>query len=95
MYICPVCGYERLEEAPLNFTICPCCGTEFEYDDYRTSYAELRRRWIVNGLRWFSPVDPVPAGWNARTQLLNLIFSRVPTSQVPQHWKEREHALAS
>ena len=34
-YICPVCGYDGLEEPPYdetglgNYDICPCCGYEF------------------------------------------------------------------
>lgn len=82
MYTCPVCGYERLAEPPMNFTICPCCGTEFEYDDYGTPYAELRRRWILNGFRWFSPVDPQPNNWNPVRQLLNLQFVQPPSATL-------------
>lgn len=78
MYICPVCGYEKLEDPPMNFTICPCCGTEFDYDDYRTSFALLRTRWITRGCRWFSNAEPAPADWDANRQLLNLAFARKP-----------------
>ena len=39
-YICPVCGYDRLEEPVYDeigepsFEICSCCGVEFGFDDF-------------------------------------------------------------
>lgn len=60
----------------MNFTICSCCGTEFEYDDYRTSYQELRRRWIAQGCRWFSPIEHAPLNWNPVIQLFHAQFSQ-------------------
>ena len=68
-YTCPVCGFDELDEPATNWTICPCCGTEFEYDDARTSHEELRQRWIAGGCKWWSPVDAVPPGWDPRAQL--------------------------
>lgn len=68
-YICPVCGYPELTEPPRLWSICPCCGTEFEYDDAQASYEELRRRWLVKGAQWWSRCDTMPDGWNAREQL--------------------------
>jgi hypothetical protein len=36
-YSCPVCGLDGLQEPGdaefASFEICPCCGTEFGYDD--------------------------------------------------------------
>jgi hypothetical protein len=38
-YTCPVCGYAALEWEPYyggqvpSFNMCPCCGTEFGFDD--------------------------------------------------------------
>ena len=38
-YTCPVCGYPSLECEPYHpgevpsFSMCPCCGTEFGFDD--------------------------------------------------------------
>jgi hypothetical protein len=61
---CPVCGYDKLNEPPYDealatFAICPCCGTEFGYDDSTMKHSALRQQWIDNGggvsqtaLRW-------------------------------------------
>jgi hypothetical protein len=68
-YTCPVCGYNKLTDPPKHFNICPSCGTEFENDDYETSYAELRARWIAGGARWWSEYDLKPIFWSAREQL--------------------------
>ena len=67
---CPVCGYDRLDKPPADFAICPCCGTEFGYDDYAASIEELRLRWIRSGAPWFSRHTPPPPAWNPYRQLL-------------------------
>jgi hypothetical protein len=75
MYRCLVCGYPDLDEPPYDefgcssFAICPCCGTEFGYDDAATSHEELRRRWVADGARWFSRATPPPPHWSAAEQL--------------------------
>ena len=39
-YICPICGYDKLNKSPYDeigeptFETCPCCGFEYGYDDY-------------------------------------------------------------
>jgi hypothetical protein len=73
-YICPVCGYPKLSEPPMNFSICSCCGTEFEYDDFTTPYSVLRNRWLTNGAKWFSPEELPPAGWKPMEQLADLQY---------------------
>ena len=73
MYTCPVCGFDRLEDPPNNYTICPSCGTEFEYDDARMSRAGLRRAWVEGGYQWWSKLEPPPARWNPERQLEELI----------------------
>jgi len=62
-YVCPVCGYSRLEEPPANFTICDSCGTEFELDDEVRTHDQLRRLWLQNGAQWFNPAVAAPRGW--------------------------------
>jgi hypothetical protein len=71
MNMCPVCGYRGLEEPPADFVICPCCGTEFGYDDFGTSHEDLRTQWIRAGARWFSDYTRPPRDWNPYAQLLN------------------------
>lgn len=68
-YTCPVCFYPRLLKPPADEYICPCCGTEFGYDDYAASHEELRRRWVECGARWFSQNTAPPQGWNPLMQM--------------------------
>jgi predicted RNA-binding Zn-ribbon protein involved in translation (DUF1610 family) len=72
MYICPVCGYDRLREPADDFLICPSCGTQFGYTDANRSHAELRDIWEHSGMVWFSRRLPQPLDWNPIKQLENL-----------------------
>ena len=74
MYICPVCAYEQLSHPPTDFTICPCCGTEFENHTYYSTPEELRAKWVANGMQWYSHVRPTPKNWNPITQLITAGF---------------------
>jgi hypothetical protein len=69
MDLCPVCGYDRLEDPPQNFAIRPSCGTEFRYDDAFASHADLRAKWLRNGAQWWSTVDPKPEHWDPQHQV--------------------------
>lgn len=69
IYTCPVCAYGAMEDPPIDYNICPCCGTEFGYTDHVRSYLDLRNAWLRNGAQWFSPVDVPPQGWNPYAQL--------------------------
>jgi len=71
-YICPVCGYNKLEDPPANHEICPCCGTQFGYHNTTKSYEDLRKNWVSNGLHWHSRVETPPLGWNPYVQLANI-----------------------
>lgn len=68
-YTCPVCGYDKLEDSPAKYEICPCCGTEFENDDFEHTHAELRKFWIDGGMKWWSENDLPPVGWDPTQQL--------------------------
>jgi hypothetical protein len=74
-FLCPVCGYEHLDSAAFDdqgsasFELCPCCGTEFGYDDASTTHAELRERWLSAGARWHSGSVIPPLGWDANSQV--------------------------
>jgi hypothetical protein len=72
---CPVCGYNGLRRPPLNYSICPCCGIEFGYDDIATSHDVLRNEWILNGAKWKSERIPAPDDWSPVTQLLNIGYT--------------------
>jgi hypothetical protein len=77
---CPVCNYPlripAWHDGLPSFDICPCCGTQFGYDDCcggdvnarAAWYRQARARWIAGGMVWWSPY-PAPAGWDARMQL--------------------------
>jgi|HubBroStandDraft_4_1064222.scaffolds.fasta_scaffold111671_1 hypothetical protein len=69
-YQCPVCAYPELESPPIDYTICPSCGTEFEYHDARRTHHELRKIWIREGMHWHSTVDLPHRGWTGWMQLL-------------------------
>ena len=67
MFTCPVCFFEGLEEPPVDYNICDCCGTEFGSDDEVWTHAQLRVDWIARGAKWFF-LNP-PFTWNPWQQL--------------------------
>jgi hypothetical protein len=71
-YTCPVCGYDKLDEAPDNWNICDCCGTEFGYHDATASFADLRQKWIAAGANWWFEESGPPAYWSPVAQLRNI-----------------------
>jgi transcription elongation factor Elf1 len=77
-FVCPVCGFNELPEPAYDetgtssFEICPCCGTEFGYDDSSVKHSELRKKWISAGAKWWSKAQRTPLGWNAAQQLHNV-----------------------
>ena len=50
-FICPVCGWNDLEQDPSMKTheICPCCGTQFGYDDCPDAKVLTVRRITAEG----------------------------------------------
>lgn len=69
-YNCPVCGYDQLDKPPNNFSVCACCGTEFEADDFDRTHSELRSEWIEKDMPWFSRSTLKPKNWNGYRQLI-------------------------
>ncbi|CAN5165687.1 hypothetical protein BH11ACT3_BH11ACT3_01020 [soil metagenome] len=75
LYTCPVCGNDALKRPPYDeydgatFSICPCCGIEFGYDDSRSSHSVLREEWIASGMKWWSSRNLAPEGWDPIAQL--------------------------
>lgn len=71
-YNCPVCGYDALAKPPVDYYICPCCGTEFGYDDVAHTWDELRNLWLSKGASWFSKHTPPPPEWDVLNQVARL-----------------------
>ena len=80
--ICPVCGYDDLEEPAYedgfrsSDEICMSCGYQFGYHDYSEdiTHEQWRRKWIAEGMVWsYSSVgQKPPVGWNPVEQLKNI-----------------------
>ena len=68
-YTCPVCGYNHLEDPPMDDEICPSCGTQFGYHDHKKTHQQLRLLWIKKRAPWHSKVDTKPVNWNPIRQL--------------------------
>ena len=79
--LCPVCGYNLgfrpWEDNSASDEICPCCYIQFGYDDGGVQdegsraqiYAEWRKRWIAEGMKWNSKGRKPLEGWNPVEQL--------------------------
>jgi len=66
---CPVCYYGIEGNVEDKYQeICPCCGTQFGYDDATTPHSVLRDRWISKGMKWFSKNKP-PENWDPVKQI--------------------------
>ena len=78
-FICPVCGYDSLDEPAYDeydcptYNICPCCLNEFGYTDARRTHEELRKEWICKGKKWGRLGDVPPIDWDANIQLKNVL----------------------
>ena len=83
-YRCPVCKFPELADVPADNNICPCCGTEFGFDDQRKSHAQLRAEWLTRGGKWYDESTPPPRKWNPYVQLFHAghFFLRGPEMQV-------------
>lgn len=68
-HTCPVCGFTGLPDPPKDFNICPCCGTEFENDDFDATHEELRAAWVANGSKWWSNYTKTPADFDPIKQV--------------------------
>lgn len=75
---CRVCGFELPEppwgedgETP-TWEICPCCGTEFGYEDCTVQAAKKRRaQWLASGANWFNEALK-PSDWLLERQLADV-----------------------
>lgn len=78
LFICKVCGYDYGdyiwgEDGKIpSFEICPCCGTEFGYEDAsEVAIVSQRQRWLDSGKKWFLS-NKKPQNWDSLNQLKNL-----------------------
>lgn len=70
-YTCPVCAYSQMPYSADEGNICPCCGTEFGYDNTMgVTFRMIRDRWVVAHTPWFSPLDTPPTLWSGIAQLI-------------------------
>jgi hypothetical protein len=65
-----------MQDPPMDYNICECCGTEFGNDDEMYSHEELRAKWIEGGATWFFKSAPI--GWNPWTQLIRANVASLP-----------------
>jgi hypothetical protein len=75
---CRVCGYELsvppwgIDNNSPTWEICPCCGTEFGYEDCTPmSVRKKREEWILNGKKWFYERKK-PTNWDYSIQCMNI-----------------------
>jgi hypothetical protein len=79
-YTCPICGFAALARPPYDsdgyptFGICPCCATEYGYQDVNGDFDRLRAEWVERGMPWSSEVNPAPDNWDPREQLRSADF---------------------
>lgn len=73
---CRVCGYQfagffpwgKDEKSP-SFSYCPCCFTEFGYDDVEIGMIKNKRTfWIEQGYKWYEQ-EKRPDGWDPVEQM--------------------------
>ena len=66
--ICPVCGYDQLDEPPYDeygfpsYEVCSCCGFEYGFDDGSRGYTfeKYRKEWIDKGYKYFNKLKEPP-----------------------------------
>lgn len=82
MNICPVCGYDELQEPPYvgndpatgSFEICCCCGYQYGVEDLDLgiTHDAYRDKWLADGAPWFSKSKIKPLNWDLKKQLSNI-----------------------
>jgi hypothetical protein len=89
-YTCPVCAYPDMTLPVEEGNLCPCCGTEFGYDDgaIGLTYEQIRDRWVADGAHWFSRVTQQPDNWDGLEQLALAGHEfEVPDEDVAYSWQ--------
>ena len=55
-----------------SWEICPCCGTEFGYEDCTVFAAKKQRaKWMEDGAQWTAHNEK-PANWKLEDQIKNI-----------------------
>jgi transcription elongation factor Elf1 len=79
-FLCKVCGHNYGDYtwgengSDPSFNICPCCGTEFGYEDSNEkAIISQRKKWLDKGANWYFPEEK-PKDWNLDEQLNNLKY---------------------
>lgn len=72
---CPVCGYDKINEPTLKWSICPSCGTQFGLSDNGRTHAQLRHDWIYGGAAWQDDYILPPPYWSPISQLRNIGYN--------------------
>ena len=67
MIYCPICGFGPWDEPIASCDICPCCFTEYGFDDTK----DRQGKWIKE--KWFENKDFLPDNWDPDLQLNNAI----------------------
>jgi len=75
---CRVCGL-YIEDPPWgednrtpSYDICPCCGMEFGFEDYRLDLVrQYRQQWLDGGAGWFEKKEK-PPNWDLTEQMKNI-----------------------
>ncbi len=80
--ICPVCGFDELEEPPYSpggvgsEDICESCGFQFETlmedEEDGSLFNKWRAQWISGGMKWYIKNIKQPDDWDPKRQLLNI-----------------------
>ena len=75
--ICPVCGYDKLDEPPYKdgyptYEICPYCGFEYGFDDDSEGHTfdSYREKWVNEGYK-FAWLESKPLDWNEELAISN------------------------
>ena len=78
LYRCRLCGCKQLEPPweedgeSASFRMCPCCATEFGYEDNNMKALIYNRKiWVEGGMKWFL-IDEKPIDYDPIEQMKHI-----------------------